>query len=254
MRCSVFTFDGDHVTYTFAASSWDDLLFQASVTETAFTKNGQPYGDHQPRWRARLQGEFFVLTSEETPDWALVLGPVPLRKTDPTPVRLLHGRNVTGQGACGNALDAKVTPRPDTPAAPTRTPTPYTPPTPSGQGGDYVPIYSVSGKGAAVDVTLGSQPLRMLIDTGATMMSLPWDVAMALIASGDAEFGPKESFRLADGSIREEWTIIIRRMTIGSHVLTNVRASVRPRARRRCWASPSLTGWAGSLSIWPPVS
>jgi hypothetical protein len=49
---------------------------------------------------------------------------------------------------------------------------------------------------------------------------------MALITSGDAEFGPKESFRLADGSIREEWTIIIRRMTIGSHVLTNVKASV----------------------------
>ena len=80
----------------------------------------------------------------------------------------------------------------------------------------------------AVDVILGSQPLRMLIDTGATMMSLPWDVAMALINSGDAEYGPKESFRLADGSIREQWTIIIHRMTIGSHVLTNVSASVAP--------------------------
>jgi hypothetical protein len=68
----------------------------------------------------------------------------------------------------------------------------------------------------------------MLIDTGATMMSLPSDVAMALITSGDAEFGPKESFRLADRSIREEWTIIIRRMTIGSHALTNVSASVAP--------------------------
>jgi clan AA aspartic protease (TIGR02281 family) len=144
------------------------------------------------------------------------------------PVRLLHGRNVTGQGTCGNALDAEVTTRPYTPAAPTSTPTPYAPPPPYGRGGDYVPIYSISGKGAAVDVTLGSQPLRMLIDTGATMMSLPSDVAMALITSGDAEFGPKESFRLADGSIREEWTIIIHRMTIGSHVLTNVTASIAP--------------------------
>jgi hypothetical protein len=94
------------------------------------------------------------------------------------PVRLLHGRNFMGQGTCGDALDMKVTPRPYTPAAPTPTPTPYSPPpNPYGQGGDYVPIYSISGKGAAVDVTLGSQPLRMLIDTGATMMSLPWDVA-----------------------------------------------------------------------------
>jgi hypothetical protein len=148
MRCSVFTFGGDQVTYTFAATSWDDLLFQASVTETAFTKNGQPYGDHRPRWRARLQGEFFVLTPEETPDWALALGPVPMRPTDPMPVRLLQGRNVMGQGTCGGAPDARVAPRPYAPPAPT--PTPYAPPpAPYAQGGDYVPIYSVSGQGAA---------------------------------------------------------------------------------------------------------
>jgi predicted aspartyl protease len=67
----------------------------------------------------------------------------------------------------------------------------------------------------------------MVIDTGAEMMSVTNSVARSLYEKGEAETnGDYMSFRMADGSARTQQIIIVKSLTIGSHILTNVPASV----------------------------
>jgi clan AA aspartic protease (TIGR02281 family) len=94
-------------------------------------------------------------------------------------------------------------------------------------GEDSVPIYPGHGYNAAlVDVTLGGQTVRMLIDTGADSMSVSQSVAAALVATGEAEWGRTMTVRLADGSTVQQSTVSIRRVWLGRHLLTDVQAGV----------------------------
>ena len=77
-------------------------------------------------------------------------------------------------------------------------------------------------------VGLGSQSVKMMIDTGANMMSLPATVAHRLVASGDADHGAGWRVKQADGRIIREDTIIIHQVKVGSHVVRTVVAAVAP--------------------------
>jgi predicted aspartyl protease len=81
-----------------------------------------------------------------------------------------------------------------------------------------------------VDVTFGTAySVPLLIDTGAGLVSLPMVAAQALIDAGEAHWsGRIETFTLVDGSTQEKQILIIHRLNIGSHALTNVEASVEP--------------------------
>ena len=107
----------------------------------------------------------------------------------------------------------------DAPAAPAPT---YNAPAP-----DHVPII-INGTEALVALSVGSLPLIALIDTGATSMSVPLSTANALIANGQAVEGPAITITHADGRAVPGRSIIISVVTIGDHVLHDIRSSVEP--------------------------
>jgi clan AA aspartic protease (TIGR02281 family) len=110
--------------------------------------------------------------------------------------------------------------------APEPTPTQPTQSTPSIL---VVPITSDGVGGHKVDVTLGiGTPETMLIDTGATIVSLPQDIADQLISIGDAVVITEGRFTTADGTTSTQNIIDIGRFTIGGRTIYHVKAGVGP--------------------------
>ena len=92
-----------------------------------------------------------------------------------------------------------------------------------------VPIISDGIGGHKVDVTLGiGTPETMLIDTGATIVSLPQDIADQLISIGDAVVITEGRFTTADGTTSTQNIIDIGRFTIGGRTIYHVKAGVGP--------------------------
>jgi hypothetical protein len=94
---------------------------------------------------------------------------------------------------------------------------------------DFVHIYT-DGQMAKVDVLLGSISSRMTIDTGANGMSLPAYLANRLVEAGDAYWDGEVDVSIADGSTVKQKLLIVRKVSVGSHTLENVGASVGPTA------------------------
>jgi predicted aspartyl protease len=67
----------------------------------------------------------------------------------------------------------------------------------------------------------------VLLDTGATSLTVTEPLAERLLAQGFAHEGPGVTVMLADGSEHHGRTIIIDTVTIGSHVLRDVPAGDR---------------------------
>jgi clan AA aspartic protease (TIGR02281 family) len=94
-------------------------------------------------------------------------------------------------------------------------------------GRDSVPIYPGDHYGAAlVDVSFGSHPVRMIIDTGATITSISARIAEAIVSEGEGEWASPTTFTLADGSTKTERVLRIHEARVGKHVVSNVLASV----------------------------
>jgi len=94
-------------------------------------------------------------------------------------------------------------------------------------GKSSVPIYTDRGGAAVmVDVLLGGQPLRMTLDTGATMCTVTEAIAARIVSSGQGSWGEPVTSMLADGSKVTMRLVVIREMRIGPHVLRDVRAGV----------------------------
>lgn len=73
--------------------------------------------------------------------------------------------------------------------------------------------------------------LPFLLDTGATDLVIPADVALTLIradalASGD--FIGTSRYRLANGSEEVSDQVVLREVQVGEHVVRNVTASISP--------------------------
>jgi hypothetical protein len=95
---------------------------------------------------------------------------------------------------------------------------------------DSVPIYpGARGRAAYVDVSLGTTPVRMLIDTGATSALVSRSIAAVLVSNDEAVLLPFTApATMANGSTIQEQIISIRAVTIGRHTLHNVIAGVAP--------------------------
>ena len=92
---------------------------------------------------------------------------------------------------------------------------------------DSVPIYPTnSGASAMIDVVLGIQPLRMLLDTGATTCLISEAIAARIVRDGYGVRQEAGRFKMADGTIRTLPTLLIREVQIGRHTIRNVPAGV----------------------------
>ena len=123
---------------------------------------------------------------------------------------------------------ASLQPIPATPL-PDRTPLQPKPvqTTPVVNAKDSVPIYPhAQGNAAKIDVLIGGQPLRMLLDTGATTCLISEAIAARLVADGHAVWQENSRFKMADGTVRNMPMVLIREMRLGRHTIRNVPAGV----------------------------
>jgi predicted aspartyl protease len=105
----------------------------------------------------------------------------------------------------------------------------YNPEAKQASTGLTVPLTGDGRGWHTIDVTLGtSTPAIMLLDTGATMVSLPQDIADQLIDIGEAVVITQGDFTIADGTTSTKNIIDIGKFTIGSKTIYHVRASVNP--------------------------
>lgn len=75
----------------------------------------------------------------------------------------------------------------------------------------------------------GAIELPFLVDTGASDVHIPQDVARTLIRTGtitESDFLGTASYQMADGSVVENAKLNLRSLQIGSRTLTNVKASI----------------------------
>ena len=95
---------------------------------------------------------------------------------------------------------------------------------------DSVPIYPTdNGTSAMIDVVLGDQPLRMLLDTGATTCLISEAIAAGIVRDGYGVRQEAGRFKMADGTIRTLPVLLIREVRIGRHTIRNVPAGVSSR-------------------------
>jgi clan AA aspartic protease (TIGR02281 family) len=116
------------------------------------------------------------------------------------------------------------------------------PPQNSAPAADVIALYpGYGGRALYAYIDIGPWPQRVLIDTGATSLTVTEPLAQRLLAQGFADEGPRVAVTMADGSEREGRTIIVDRVTIGGHVLHSVRAGVTPDRADMLLGLPLLT-------------
>jgi len=92
---------------------------------------------------------------------------------------------------------------------------------------DSVPIYTDSGGNRImIDVLMGGQIVRMVVDTGATHGTVTESVGLSLMASGHAKVIGEADVELADGSKKVEKVLLIRELRIGQHTIRDAHLSV----------------------------
>src|SRR5438105_3037903 len=102
-------------------------------------------------------------------------------------------------------------------------------PTASALVADSVPIFpNNNGTSAMIDVVLGEQPLRMVLDTDAQMCLISEAIAARIIRGGHGVRQEAGRFKMADGTIRILPLLLIKELRIGRHTIRGVPAGVSP--------------------------
>jgi hypothetical protein len=92
---------------------------------------------------------------------------------------------------------------------------------------DSLPIYPVGGgRATAIDVLIGGNPIRMLVDTGAMMIQITPDLAAKIVMDHQGSYGRWAEFTMADGRKVKQQIINIETIKLGGHTLHNVEASI----------------------------
>jgi clan AA aspartic protease (TIGR02281 family) len=112
-------------------------------------------------------------------------------------------------------------------APPSYAPPVYVPPAPAPSLPCYLQLID-GGNALYANVSLGSVQINMLVDTGATDMSVSESLADQLLRSGNAAPGESVTVTIADGSQSVRRSIIIFNVTVAGRVVRNVTAGVAP--------------------------
>ena len=89
-------------------------------------------------------------------------------------------------------------------------------------------------KGGVYEVPVevnGVIQLNFVLDTGASEVNIPADVALTLYRTGtirETDFLPGQTYRLADGSILQSARFLLQSLKIGKNHIANVPASIGP--------------------------
>src|SRR5262249_2477141 len=87
-------------------------------------------------------------------------------------------------------------------------------------------------KGGVYEVSVevnGVIKLNFILDTGASEVNIPADVALTLYRTGtirESDFLPGQTYRLADGSILQSSRFLLQSLKIGNNRIVNVPGSI----------------------------
>jgi clan AA aspartic protease (TIGR02281 family) len=187
------------------------------TNEVAVRRNGATISNGGPTWSRTFDRAHRKLVLQQG-DWFIVYD----SDTGHDQAELFHGNNSVATGVCDP--DYSV----DNPSAPTiEASTPPPAPSYSSGGVDAVPVV-YQDRSVHLVAKLGDQYVNMLLDTGATDVTVNRKLAEQLVASGHATWGPSVSSTLANGLTTDTPTILIDSVQVGGHVVTSVRAGVDP--------------------------
>jgi hypothetical protein len=194
------------------------------TNEIVVKRDGAVVSNGGPMWTRTFDSRARTMTLEQA-GWSIVYEAKP-NDSDTSQAALFHASNRVATGVC-NADHVIDNGAPTIEASTPETPDPATPdPTPAVTADDSVPIVVTNGA-AHVKVYLGGYWANMLIDTGANGMSISPSLAQALVSKGDAYYANRTiQVTLADGSAQEEQIIVVHKLTIGNHTLTDVPSTV----------------------------
>jgi clan AA aspartic protease (TIGR02281 family) len=220
ITCNLTDQKGNALQYSFARGG------HGFSNEIVVKRNGAVISNGGPMWTRTYNSSQRTMTLEQA-GWSLVYEAKP-NDTDISQAALFAPsatQKATGTCVADYSLDAPQQPAPTVEAS-TPAPPSYTAQAPSTGGPDAVGIITLGGKGAAVQVMLGSTEVPMLIDTGATSILVNPSIAATLVNAGEATWGDATMTEVADGSKVPTRNLTIRQLRIGKHVLYNVPAMV----------------------------
>ena len=217
VKCKITDIKNNVMVYTLTEAVAATDMAELSYEKNDAVVSSRDAQGHYPLWRISYDAATYVLTftSRVSPDWSI------LTYINPSPstggASLFHNNNKVGNGTCI---------RMDAPAvAPAPVGKQYVPPVASSDTTtvrDSVAFTLTSNQQIIVKVGMGGWVVDMLLDTGANESSVGADLAAKLIAQGDAVAAGEGHVNLADGSTVTEKRIIVKSVTIGEHVLTDI--------------------------------
>ena len=193
ITCNMTDQRGNPLTYSFGRGG------DGIAPEIAVSRNGTILGTGGPSW-TRVSDKAQESNTLWQDEWSIAY---PWDASKGVSV-LRHNNNIVARGAC-IADYAVDTPAPASPPAPSYAPPPaavYAPPPQAASNQVFIPLNSASSaRSQAVNVTVGSIPVSMLIDSGCNSMALSPALADQLIAQGEAPSPGRSISRLPPASI-----------------------------------------------------
>jgi hypothetical protein len=93
---------------------------------------------------------------------------------------------------------------------------------------DSVPIYlSNQGASVLVDMILGGEPVRLMLDAGATTSLISRSIVDVIVRNGNGSWQGSKRFGMADVSVRTAPIILIKDVRIGQHLVRGGGWSIR---------------------------
>lgn len=225
LTCNINKRDGRQVTYEFAPNT------DRTMVETGFSVDGKKVTLSPPpvwlRTKTDPEGLSFDLTGEG--GWSI--------EVDGDDATLRQDILIFGSGRCGAPYSAD-------PDASRCGPHPC-----DVTSNNTVPI-TYLGNTAYIDATLGSVTIvRMVIDTGATDMTVSRDYAEQLRARGEATVANSADVLLADGSHHQTDQIVIKTVKIGTRTVYNVKSWVMDDPKATMLLGMGVLGQFGKFTI-----
>jgi hypothetical protein len=236
MRCSMKYANGNTMEWTFVEATED----KNALAELSYSKNGEPEQRYPsgklPYWTIQIREDTHVVALSSRVDPGYVLGYYISPSPDAGGASMFHDGVKTAEGVCA---------RLDPPA-----PAPAPAPTYEANASANIVPYTMSETGGMIiPVMIGSHPVDMLVDTGATISAVNETLADELIASGEATDANRPSeVVMADNRVVTVRNIWLKSLQVGTHTRVHVLVSVNPAGAANLIGLPVLNA-IGRMTI-----
>jgi hypothetical protein len=205
--------NGSTVVYRFFAGSDPVYVREISVSRDGVQLTPNRSYDAMPKWTATIdnaarKAEFW---SEADPGWSLVSYATPGSMNSQATVYTPSGK-VSSTGVCLTEVLTVSQPVVAQPSVSS---------TPSYSSNDSMPI-SVEDNSIFADAIMGGRSIKVMVDTGSNIGTIPSTFANTLVTNGEATRGEIIHSNMANGADQTMDTVVINAITFGGHTIHNV--------------------------------